>query len=312
MESQAWNKLVQKHAPKSGAFLQSFEWGEFQRQTGKRVERIHQKEGETEIVAQAIKMPLPMGQFYWYIPKGPLGNMPQERMISSLREHLLDAMFFRLEPAAESTLPKVKDVQPSTTTIVNITPSEKDLLASMKAKTRYNIRLAERKGVSCRIVDASHFDDFARLLDQTSNRDSFTPHAEVYYRTMLHNLKAGEAKASLAMAFYEDRPLAANIILDFQGTRTYLHGATSNLHRNTMPQYALHWFLIKDAKKQGLTAFDFWGIAPRHSDVSHAWTGISRYKKGFGGEIIESPGTFDLQQKHIWYWLYKLGRKARK
>jgi len=310
MDRSTWNSHIAQFQPAFGGFLQSWEWGSFQRSVGRPVERLFFHEEKT-FLAQAIKMDLPFGQHYWVVPKGPLGDMSSAEMINRLRENLPDGVFFRIEPQQHPRTVKVSDVHPATSLVVDLEQSEEDLLASMKSKTRYNIRVAERKGVECRHVDIDHFDDFVRLLDQTSHRDQIRSHQKTYYKSMLEVMQHGEARAFLAMAFYEDRPLAANIIVDFAGQRTYLHGATSNLHRNVMPQYALHWFLMQEAKQKGMKSFDFYGIAPDGADEQHPWFGITRYKKGFGGMIVEDPGTFELQSSFIWYGAYRLAKKIR-
>ncbi|MCH8049273.1 peptidoglycan bridge formation glycyltransferase FemA/FemB family protein [Patescibacteria group bacterium] len=312
MDRKEWNNQVRKHALASGAFLQSGEWGEFQRALGRRVERIFLSTREGELIAQAIRMDLPFGQYYWHTPKGPIGAMSMERMVEVLRQHLGGALFLRIEPLEGPGLLKVDDVEPSTTLLLDLTHGGEALLADMKSKTRYNIRLAERKGVVCKKIDIDYFNDFMRLIEQTTRRDNFRAHPAVYYRTMLKVLGAGEVKAYLAAAFYDNRPIAVNIVVDFAGVRTYLHGATSNLHRNVMAQYALHWYLMKDAMRCGFHTFDFWGIAPEDAGPKHSWTGITRYKKGFGGKMITSPGTFDLPLKHLWYSAYRFVRGARR
>jgi peptidoglycan pentaglycine glycine transferase (the first glycine) len=307
MDKKHWNNLVKDQGPTFGGFLQSWEWGEFQRSLGRKVERI----SENGLVAQAVQMPLPFGQYYWYTPKGPLGSVAEQEMVAILRDHLSGAMFLRLEPDKRFQLMQIKDVQPSTTLMLDLSVSEEDIFANMKSKTRYNVRLARRKGVETRIVDLDHFNDFVRLLDQTTKRDAFVGHPVQYYRAMLEAMKGGEAKAFLAMGFFEGRAIAANIMIDFNGVRTYLHGTSSNLHRNVMAPYALHAFLIEDAIKKGFKKFDFWGIAPEDATEDHPWKGITRYKKGFGGKVVVMPGTFDLPTKHLWYGAYRFGKKIR-
>ena len=304
--------MVLEQAPPFGAFLQSFEWGEFQRQLGRRVERIDVASEDGRTIAQAIEMPLPLGQAYWYVPKGPLGKASIERRVEAVRSVLPDGMFLRIEPRDDSSLLKVRDAQPANTLLLDLTQGEDAVLAQMKAKTRYNIRLAGRKGVISQIVALDRFEDFVRLMKQTTQRDAFYGHPELYYKTMIELLQGSDVKAFLAMAFYEDRPLAGNIMIDFGGVRTYLHGASSNLHRNVMAPYALHWFLIQDAIKKGIKAFDFWGIAPEDAEDDHPWKGITRYKKGFGGEVIAMPGTFDLPMNHLWYSVYRSARRLRR
>lgn len=312
MDRKHWNKMVSENAPSFGAFLQSWEWGEFQRQLGRKVVRVDHVSQEGRTIAQAIQMPLPFGQFYWYIPKGPNGNAPIEFQTDVLRSELPGAIFMRLEPADAGSMLQVKDVQPSTTMMLNLERGEDELLAGMKSKTRYNIRLSERKGVISKVVGLDRFEDFIRLMEQTAKRDQFLAWPHAYYRTLLETLEGGEARAFIAMAFYEDRPLVGNIIVDFQDTRTYLYGASSNLHRNVMAPYHLHWFLIQDAVKKGFKTFDFWGVAPEDASDDHRLKGVTRYKAGFGGDVVSMPGTFDLPTKHMWYSFYKLGKRIRR
>ncbi len=309
MEKAYWNNLVQEYAPSFGAFLQSWEWGEFQEQLGRDVRRIDHVGPEGRTIAQAIGMPLPLGQRYWYLPKGPLGKAVLTKQVTALREQLSDAVFLRMEPDAASDFLRIKDVQPAETLVLDLEKGEEGLLAEMKAKTRYNIRLAAKKGVECKIVGFEYFDDFIRLFEQTTQRDRFAGWPPQYYRTMLEVLK-GEAHAYLAMAFYEGRPLVANLMIDFGDTRTYLVGSSSNLHRNVMAPYGLHWFLIQDAIAKGFKTFDFWGIAPEGVE-NHPLVGVTRYKKGYGGRVVEMPGTFDLPQKHLWYAAYKGMKRVR-
>lgn len=311
MDQTTWNKLVLDNAPAFGAFLQSWEWGEFQRTLGRTIERIDHVGAEGRTIAQVIRMPIPFGKRYWYAPKGPLGKAPIEKQIEVLREGLSGGIFLRIEPREASTMMHTGDIQPSTTLMLDLTKGNEQLLSEMKSKTRYNLRLASRKGVVCRIVGLEHFDDFIRLMNQTAKRDGFAPHPAGYYRKMLEELSGGDVQAFIAMGFFEERPVVGNIMIDFGGVRTYLHGASSNLHRNVMAPYALHGFLIEDAIRKGLKAFDFWGIAPTGAGEDHPWAGITRYKEGFGGTVVSMPGTFDLPMQHLWYSFYKFAKRVR-
>ncbi len=311
MDKKEWNKLVAQYQPAFGGFLQSWEWGDFQHSLGREIERVFYQINGRIMIAQAIQMDLPAGQFYWYLPKGPIGNFKLENQVEKLRSKLPDGIFLRMEPDNVDRIMRVDDVQPSTTLMINLEMDEEDIFQSMKSKTRYNIRLGNRKGVECKFVTMDKFDDFVRLMEQTTIRDKFKAHPSIYYKTMLETMSGNGAIARLAMAFYKDHVIAANVIIDFAGTRTYLHGATSNLHRNVMGQYALHGFLIQDAKRKGMKLFDFWGVAPDGSSEKHPWYGITRYKRGFGGEIVQMSGTFDIPMKHLWYWTYKVVKNLK-
>ena len=313
MDQAEWNKLVADYAPPFGAFLQSWEWGEFQRALGFKVERVHELVKDKTILAQAIEFPLPLKSSYWHIPKGPLSDASPKDILGILAKKLPRGAFLKIEPA---TKPKVgalaKDRQPSVTTIVDLTQSEAQISENMKAKTRYNIRLAEKKGVTASIVELDRFEDLVRLMEQTAERDKFSLHEVERYKKMLEMLKGADCHAFMAMAFFEGRPLAANIMIDAFGMRTYLHGASSNLYRNVMAPYALHDFLIKDAKAKGLKAYDFWGIAPSEAGDDHPWAGISRFKNGFGGAVVRMPGTIDISKNFVMYNLYRLAKKIRR
>lgn len=312
MKPDIWNALVCEYAPPFGAFLQSYEWGTFQESMGRSVERVHVPGTDVEVVAQAIELPLPLRRSYWYVPKGPLGHGDADAMVEALRGALPDAVFLRCEPTRETRFLSVPDVQPAVTTLVDLSLGEEAVYANMKPKTRYNAKLAQRKGVECRFVDAKEYgEDFWRLMQQTARRDGFRPHPKKYYEKLLLQVRGQGANAGLAMAFYEGRPIAGNITVDFAGTRTYLHGATSNLHRDTMAQYALHAFLMVDAIQKGLLTFDFWGIAPDDAPSEHPWAGITRYKLGYGGKVVTMPGTIDLPMDHAWYSAYRWVKSLR-
>lgn len=305
MDRKIWNERVREFAPRFGAFLQSWEWGEFQQAVGRKVERILIDGNDGVMVAQAIQLELPFGWRYWLLPKGPLGNVPMSRMARELKRGLFPSgVFVRMEPKEVPGGWRVKDMQPSTSSVIDLTAGMDAVVAGMKQKTRYNIRLAEKKGVKVRIAGAEAFDDFQRLMEQTAVRDGFSLHAMEYYRTMLTALK-GDVNAFLAFADYDGRPLAVTLMIDFAGQRTYLHGASSNLHRNVMAPYVLHAELMKDAIEKGMMSYDLYGVAPVGSGEHHPWSGITRFKQGFGGETVSMPGTFELPMSLPLYALFR-------
>lgn len=233
-----------------------------------------------------------------------------------------DAVFVRIEPAVAPTDRRARrtiDIQPSHTLITGLTKSSDDLLVGMHEKTRYNIRLSERKGVKVE-VGSPDFDGAWPLFEATGSRGGFRLHDRSYYERMLQALPppgpggawGGNARAFLAVARFEGKVIVANIMIDFGKTRTYLHGASSDEHRNVMAPFLLHWKLIEDAKANGLTAYDWWGVAPEGASASHPWSGITRFKLGFGGERVDSPGTYDIVTDPLRYGVYTLARKFRR
>lgn len=309
-----WDNLVIAHAPRFGAFLQTWEWGSFQESLGRKVERLAVTDERGTMLAQTISLDLPFGWNYWQVPKGPLGTMPPRQMTKELTQSFAQGAFVRIEPSvAPDKVWKTKDVQPSVSSVLDLTQGLEAVLANMKPKTRYNIRLAEKKGVTARIVSGKEaMEDLARLLEQTAVRDRFSLHPIAYYEAMLESLKDGPVRCFVAFAEYEGRPLAANITIDFNGQRTYLHGASSNLHRNLMAPAYLHKFLIEDAIKQRMTSYDFWGVAPVGARKGHPWAGITQFKLGFGGEMATAPGTFDISLSGPIYALYRSSKFIQK
>lgn len=314
-DNEGWNGEVLR---KRGSFLQSWEWGVFQQAVGRHVERF--RDPADGSMMTAIKMPLPTGRSYWYVPRGPLGGDAVQAFDSGI--------FVRIEPAnapAEGT--RVASVQPSQTMILDLDRSEDEILAGMHEKTRYNIRLAEKKGVRIMPGSSGHdgFETFWNLVKETSERAGIKSHDAEYYRKMLEALsgKMGEtsdkAVAKLMFAEHDGKVLAAILLIRFGDTVTYLHGASSRDRRELMAPYLLHWHAIREAKSWGVKRYDFWGVAPMESrdgklklkDPKHAWAGITRFKKGFGGAYVEYPGTFDLPGSLFWYKLYSVVRRFR-
>ena len=279
-------------------------------------ERVGFFEGEELVgVASLATVLLPFDWSYVSCIRGPIFSRPE---IIKDALNLLDGnkVFVRFEPLSEikiSSLKKTFSVSPKNTLITLLEFSAEDLLAKMHQKTRYNINLSTRKGVSVKFLSAEDLSLVWPLFQETAKRDGFRLHDKKHYQDLL-DLKSDELKVFLAVAFFEGRPLAANIMVDFAGTRTYLHGASSNIDRNVMAPFLLHWELIKEAKTKGLKFYDWWGIASSDNPKDH-WAGITRFKKGFGGEVVNYPGTLDYVLKPFKYFIYnalrKIARKVR-
>jgi peptidoglycan pentaglycine glycine transferase (the first glycine) len=304
MNQKDWNAFVKEYGPRSGRFLQSWDWGAFQKKLGSHVVREpFEKDGELIGVAQWVKRKIALLGEYRYCPRGPIGQ------IESLRSNF----FSRIEPATKDQIPqgahKTHNIQPANTLLLDLRQSEDELLASMHHKTRYNIGLAVRRGVHVSFAE-HELDDVWALFESTRSRGGFRLHEREYYEKMLATL-TGECRAFLATAFYEHQPIATTLMLDFGNTRTYLHGASKREHRNLMAPYLLHWELIRAAKAKGLKWYDWWGVAPVGAK-NHDWEGISRFKRGFGGEEVAYPGTYDVVGNPLAYSLYKILRQIHR
>ncbi|MFH1252986.1 MAG: peptidoglycan bridge formation glycyltransferase FemA/FemB family protein [Candidatus Uhrbacteria bacterium] len=306
LDKQRWNDFIIKHGPRSGAFLYAWEWSEMA--LGHRYE--FWENDELIGLASVGYVFLPFGQSYLSCIYGPI-TFRQEKILEMLELlNSTEAIFARFEPAEEiknRRVKKTRSITPPTTLITSLELKIEDLLSQMHHKTRYNIFLAERKGVKVRFLTAADLTAVWPLFTETAERDSFRLHSKKHYEDLL-NFKSEDLKIFLVGAYFENQLLAANIMVDFNGVRTYLHGASSSKKRNLMGPYLLHWELMKEAKEKGLKFYDWWGIA-KTDDPKDPWAGITRFKKGFGGEVVSYPGTFDYVLNPFKYFVYNALRK---
>ncbi len=205
-------------------------------------------------------------------------------------------------------------IQPPQTILVDLRPSEDDILAAMKQKTRYNIRLAAKKGVTVRVGGAADIPAFYRLMQATGQRDSFGIHDPAYYRAA-YELFAPE-QAALVMAEYEGKPLAGVMVFCWGQTAAYLYGASSNEERQRMPTYAAQWEAMRWAKAKGCTVYDLWGIPDvpeteleaRFTEQKEGLWPVYRFKRGFGGDIWRTVGAADRVYNRLLHRLYQWRR----
>jgi len=187
------------------------------------------------------------------------------------------------------------------TRIINlqVLNNEAKILSQMKSKGRYNIRLAEKKGIS--IQQEQNTDNFYQLLKTTSTRDDFHIHDQNYYQQLLTKLGP---KAILLTAFYQNSPIASLILTRSDNTLTYYYGASDNQFRELMAPYLLQWESIKLANKMGLNYYDFLGIKNPDDQKPHPLNGVSQFKSMFGGEILAFTPATDLPLAKIKYYCY--------
>ena len=203
-------------------------------------------------------------------------------------------------------------MQPREILVIDISKSEEDILAGMKQKTRYNIRLAEKKGVKIFASrEEKYIDQFCRLVKVTSVRDKIRSHPENYYRKMFEVIPGDILK--IYIAEYEGKTIAVNLVLFFGKTATYMHGASDNEHRNVMAPYLLQWQSILDAKKIGCEKYDFGGVKTGNTG-GRSWEGITKFKNGFAPntDSIQFPGSYDIIMKPAKYSLYRTLRKIKR
>ncbi|MFZ2225847.1 MAG: peptidoglycan bridge formation glycyltransferase FemA/FemB family protein [Candidatus Moraniibacteriota bacterium] len=346
MEEQKMAKSVQENSP-VGEFLQSLEWRKFQESVGRKTFHL---EGEN-FWANIILHTLPIVGKYFYIPKGPeMRKQEIEEIINLAKEN--NAGWIRIEPSSEESLEVIRkntkykiikaphDVQPREIFVIDISKSEEELLAEMKPKTRYNIRLAEKKDIKIfNIGDDKYVEEFLRLTAVMAKRQGITAHPENYYRKMLENISGDILK--LYVAEYEGRVIAANLVVFYGDTCIYLHGASDDEYRNVMAPYLLQWRQICDAKKAGCVRYDFGGVknpphpnplltkergqnagkspspyqgeGGRRPDEVNPWSGITKFKTGFSPETVPTifPGSYDIILDNKKYWAYKFLQKLK-
>jgi len=318
-----WNKFVVQSD--LGSFLQSWQWGELQKAEGHKIWRLIIID-KNQIVATAllIKHNLPFGRSYLYSPRGPvLGirnwnlKIGQDLLVEINKTGRQEkAIFLRIDPKEilkpGMKIPKIfqpaGQVQPQNTQILDLADYTPDqLLAQMHPKNRYNIRLANKKGVKIRISSASAADIniFYQLLSETSQRNKIKIFPKKHYQDLLTIASQDSGDSiKLLIAEFKHQPIAAIIVSFFADQACYLHGASSYPHRNLMAPHLLQWAAILEAKRRGCRQYDFWGIAPS-GQPRHQWAGVSRFKKGFGGQSITYPGCLDFPFQPFWYRVYQ-------
>ena len=214
-------------------------------------------------------------------------------------------------------------IQFKNTVLIDLHPSEEELLARMKQKTRYNIRLAEKKSVALRIGTSNDFDMLFKMYAETSVRDGFVIRDEGYYNTVwgtfmkesltsISNLQSPITNYQLPftlpfaeplIAEVDNEPVAAIFVFYFAGRAYYVYGMSRDVHREKMPTYLLQWEAMKRAKAKGCTAYDLWG-APDVFDESDSMWGVYRFKEGLGGKVVRTLGAWDFAPNPFWYKLY--------
>jgi len=238
----------------------------------------------------------------------------------------LNVGWIRIEPETEKALADIRDsmkgkgvvkaphdMQPRETFRVGLKRSEEELLAAMKSKTRYNIRIAEKRGV--RVVattEPKYRDAFIRLVTGTADRKGIVPHPKGYYEAMCETL-LGE-NGEIFAAEKNGEIIAANLVVFYGDTATYLHGGSDDRFRADMAPFLLQWEAMRGAKRRGLSWYDFGGVSTREfADGSGKWLGITRFKFGFspatGATVF--PGAYDIVLSSARYFLYTVMQRAR-
>ncbi len=231
-----------------------------------------------------------------------------------------DEYLSRLQLLSSCAKVKIKkssvDIQPPDSTFIDLSKSEEEILSSMKNKWRYNVRYAQKHGVTVRAVNAksddfdSDLNSFYSLYKATAERDGIGLHPLSYYRDLLERASnSADTSVTLYIASHEGEDLAAIITLFQQDEAVYLYGCSGNNKRNLMPAYLVQWTAIKDAKAFGSKIYDFYGIPPT-GDEGHPMHGLYLFKMGFGGLEVHRPGSIDIPLSKF-YQLYTFAENLR-
>lgn len=332
-----WDEFVAEHP--DGSVLQTTQWARLKNRFGWRSRRVWLKrEGQLIAGAQILVRSAALGLMrIAYIPHGPLVNWQDKEQVAVILNQIDFAAYehgagmLKMEPLlwlgemsagkwkelcqVHECLPDSDSIQPPQTLIVDLTPTEEEILARMKQKTRYNIKLAAKKGVTVRQGDRDDVRIFNELLRETAQRSQFGVHAPEYYLSA-YELFSPEYMG-LFIAELESKPLAA-IMAFINGTRAaYFYGASSNAERKRMPTYAVQWSAMRWAKERGCTEYDLWGVPDYPEDELEAqfqerneglW-GVYRFKRGFGGELKRTVGSADRVYNKLVYRLYQWQRR---
>lgn len=312
-----WNQFLTKFP--DAHLLQMGEWGELKKDFGWKPVRVISGDAGAQILFRR----LPLGFTIGYMPK-PVESgkwiVDSEFFLQEIDSVCKKnrAVFLKVEPDAWDSAFRIlhstfrispHNIQPPRTITLDIKDSEEDILARMKPKCRYNIRLAEKKGVTVRAWD--DITAFHEMMTVTGGRDNFGVHSKEYYQRA-YELFYPKGTCELLVAEFEGKPLAALMVFAHGRRAWYVYGASNNEERNRMPTYLLQWEAIRWAKARGCAEYDLWGVPDENEETLEAqfesrhdglW-GVYRFKRGFGGQLKRAAQALDRVYNPILYWMY--------
>lgn len=307
--------------------LQSWEWGQARKSTGIKILRIGEFKGKKLSKAYLITIHrIPFTKFnIGYIPRS---DLPSKEFLEYLKKiaKKINIVFIKIEPNEEKLKDKSHKLNqqsknqklveskhplfPSWTQILDLNKSEEELFKNLHSKTRYNIRVAEKKNIIIKEVTSEKgYTIFENLYFETINRQKYKGHNRLYHRKIWEALK--NKTSHILIAYYQDIPLAAYHLFIFKNRGYYVYGGSSDKYRNFMASNLLMWESLLFAKKNGCVDFDMWGSLPKDYSHSNPWAGFTRFKEGYGGKFIEMMGSFDLILNLTIYNLYNIAFKLR-
>jgi lipid II:glycine glycyltransferase (peptidoglycan interpeptide bridge formation enzyme) len=366
-EDEAYENFVKNHS--FGSINQSFIWGKFQENIqGRKFYCLAILDDRDKIIASSllIKYKIAFNKNYLYSIFGPIFDFKNEKVsqilfneidkiakkeksisckigpiipLQFVNKNSLDALRilknhfkkYKFFPSC------VQQQQPLDVLILNLTQSEEEILNQMKSKGRYNIRLAQKRGVEVfSSVDTEiDLDIFYNLFKETTERNIFFCYPKEYYKKMVEILKEKNL-ILIFIAKLDNQPLAAAIITFYGSRAVYYYGGSTNKKREAMAPYLLHWEIIKEAKKRGCKIYDFWGIIPepwideknqwivnlgnkilnfkteqeakKYYLEKHPFKGVTQFKEKFGGQRVSYSGIFEKIYRPFWFNFFKYGK----
>jgi lipid II:glycine glycyltransferase (peptidoglycan interpeptide bridge formation enzyme) len=338
-EAERWNELIL--ALPDPHLLQSWEWGAVKSKYGWRASHLIWRNDPGQVVAAAqvlerrLRFPLLSSLPVIYVPKGPLLDWSKTQLraevLLGLGDYAADrgAIFIKIDPnvplgvgftgeegsrsnpLGEQVRRTLREggwrfsreqIQFRNTMTIDLKAPEDELLAEMKQKTRYNVRLAGRRGVIVRPGGVDDLDLLYRIYSETAVRDGFAIRNREYYQTVWGDF-INQELAQPFIAEVEDQPVAGLIAYRFGATAWYLYGMSRDLHRDKMPNYLLQWEAMRWAKTQGCSTYDLWGAPTEASEDDPLW-GVYRFKAGFGAQVLRTIGAWDLPKRPALYAAY--------
>nr|MBI5455434.1 peptidoglycan bridge formation glycyltransferase FemA/FemB family protein [Candidatus Levybacteria bacterium] len=305
--------------------LQSPLWGEFRKKTG--VEVIN----ANGLLLTLHKIPHTKYTI-GYLPKN---SFPTKQMLDELKKVITgkNCIFIQIEPNIETSekliseikklglIPSARPLFTQYSFILDLTKTEEELLKDMHPKTRYNIRLAEKKAVKISEDNSDKaFNEYLKLTKETTERQKFYAHNQNYHKLMWETLKPTTKdqrlktdilSAHLLKAEYNGEILVAWILFVLGDTLYYPYGASSSKHREVMASNLMMWEAIKFGKKLGLKKFDMWGALDKIPDTKDPWYGFHKFKEGYGAKHVEFIGSCDFIINKNLYEIYKVLNKIR-
>lgn len=313
-----WDQFVESQT--NVHILQTSSWGRFKNHFGWKPVCLK----NDSCGAQVLFRQLPLGLSIAYIPKGPIGQnwlslLPE--LDKECKRH--KAIMLIVEPDSWGPLSNDLNkslsllfsidehtIQPRRTILIDISGSEDEILAKMKQKTRYNIRLAERKGVV--ISETGDIQAFYKMMGTTGQRDGFAVHSLSYYEQVYAHF-APFGQCALLQASFENKPIAALMVFAYKDQAWYFYGASTDQERQRMPTYLLQWEAIRWAKSKECTSYDLWGIPDfveehleeHFSQKSDGLWGVYRFKRGFGGKTMRTSPAYVRVYKPLLHQAYR-------